>query len=63
MKEENIKKLKELRTSIGMSQVSFAKEFGIPVRTIEDWESGKRTVRGYIIDLLYRVAKSEGKIE
>jgi len=60
---ENVKRLKELRTSIGMSQVSFAKEFGIPVRTIEDWESGKRTVRGYIIDLLYRVAKSEGKIE
>ena len=60
---ENVKRLKELRTLIGMSQVSFAKEFGIPVRTIEDWESGKRTVRGYIIDLLYRVAKSEGKIE
>ena len=59
---ENVKKLKELRTSIGMSQVSFAKEFGIPVRTIEDWESGKRTVRDYIVALLYRVAKSEGKI-
>ena len=59
---ENVKKLKELRTSIGMSQASFAKEFGIPVRTIEDWESGKRTVRDYIVDLLYRVAKSEGKI-
>ena len=45
-----------------MSQVSFAKEFGIPVRTIEDWESGKRAVRDYIVALLYRVAKSEGKI-
>ena len=60
---ENVKKLKELRTSIGMSQVSFAKEFGIPVRTIEDWESGKRAIKDYIIALLYRVSRAEGKIE
>ena len=34
--------IRELRESTGMSRAAFAKEFGIPYRTLEDWEAGRR---------------------
>ena len=37
------KTIKELRESIGMSRKEFSEHTGIPVRTLEDWEAGRRT--------------------
>ena len=37
------KSIKELRESTGMSRKEFSEHTGIPVRTLEDWEAGRRT--------------------
>lgn len=34
--------IKELRSSVGMNQREFAEHVGISVRTIQDWETGRR---------------------
>ena len=46
------KTIKELRESTGMSRKAFSEHTGIPVRTLEDWEAGRRTPPEYIPRLL-----------
>ena len=46
------KSIKELRESTGMSRKEFSEHTGIPVRTLEDWEAGRRTPPEYIPRLL-----------
>lgn len=47
--------LKEMRKLLGLSQAAFGKEYNIPVRTIEQWESGRRKAPIYVLELLERV--------
>ena len=48
--------LKRLREEIGLNRKNFALEYGIPLRTIEDWEHGKRKMPDYLLRLLaYKV--------
>ncbi|EIC95713.1 DNA-binding helix-turn-helix protein [Lachnoanaerobaculum saburreum F0468] len=54
-------RLKELRKELGLSQAKFAERFGIPLRTIQDWEYGKREIRSYIIDMMCRIIELENK--
>ena len=44
--------VKELREMSLMSQSEFSKATGIPIRTIGNWEQGKRTPPDYILKLL-----------
>ena len=46
------KRIRELRESVGENRTEFSKHTGIPVRTIEDWESGRRTPPEYIPRLI-----------
>ncbi len=46
------KLIKDLRESSGMSRKVFSEHTGIPVRTLEDWEAGRRTPPDYIPRLL-----------
>lgn len=46
------KKIRELRESVGENRTEFSKHTGIPVRTIEDWEAGRRTPPEYIPRLI-----------
>lgn len=45
--------LAEIRRMTGLSQAAFAERYGIPRRSIENWESGSRTPPPYIIKLIY----------
>ena len=54
------KSIKELRESTGMSRKDFSEHTGIPVRTLEDWEAGRRTPPEYIPRLLAYQIKFEG---
>ena len=36
-------RIRELRESIGMNRRQFSEHTGIPIRTLEDWEAGRRT--------------------
>lgn len=51
--------VKSLRRSTGLSQSKFAAYFGIPVRTLQDWEQQKRTPPEYIITMMERIWKLE----
>ncbi len=53
--------VKELRALTGLSQKSFSDKYQIPKRTLEDWESGKRTPPEYVISLLERAVKEDIK--
>nr|MCR5673101.1 helix-turn-helix domain-containing protein [Lachnospiraceae bacterium] len=51
--------IKELRESTGMMRKEFSEHTGIPVRTLEDWEAGRRTPPDYIPRLLAYQIKIE----
>ena len=53
------KSMKELRESTGMSRKEFSEHTGIPVRTLEDWEAGRRTPPEYIPRLIAYQLKYE----
>ena len=49
-------KIKELRGSTGMNRKEFCEYFGIPYRTVTEWERGTRKMPDYVLRLLtYRV--------
>lgn len=51
--------IKEIRAHLGLSQVAFAERYGIPRRTLEDWERLGRCP-SYVVRLL---AKDAGLID
>lgn len=51
--------IKELRDLLNVSRAEFSRRYGIPSRTLEDWEKGKRTPPPYIITLLERVVTED----
>ena len=46
------KKIKELRESTGMNRKEFCDYFGIPYRTVTEWERDNRHAPEYVIRLL-----------
>lgn len=63
VKVDDKERLKELRKELGLSQAKFAERFGIPLRTVQDWEYGKREIRSYIIDMMCRIIELEKELE
>lgn len=53
--------IKELRMLSGLSQQAFSDKYKIPKRSIENWDSGKRTPPEYVISLLERAVKEDIK--
>lgn len=56
---DTAKRIKELRDSLGMSRKEFSEHTGIPVRTLEDWETARRTPPEYIPRLIAYQLKYE----
>lgn len=55
----------ELRDSTGMSRKEFAEYFGIPYRTVQEWELGNRKMPQYLLRLMIykiRIEKEQGNI-
>ena len=45
-----------LRKGTGMNRRQFSEYFGIPYRTVQDWELGNRTMPEYLLRLMcYKV--------
>ena len=53
------KVIKKLRESTNMNRKEFSEHIGIPVRTLEDWEAGRRTPPEYIPRLIEYQLKYE----
>lgn len=50
--------LKDLRQQYNMSQREFAAYFGIPRRTVENWDAGINKCPAYLLDLMqYKLEK------
>ncbi len=54
--------IKNIREKAGMTRKEFAEYFGIPYRTLQDWELGNRTIQGYLLRLMVYRLTIEGKI-
>lgn len=59
---KNSERIKNLRTSLNMSRAKFSEHFGIPARTIDDWENERREPSDYVVDMLIKLAASENTI-
>ena len=56
---------KMIREESGMNRKDFAEWLGIPYRTMQEWELGRRAMPKYVLDLIsYKVQneKKEGRI-
>ena len=50
--ENQINRLKKIREDLGMNRTEFAQYMGIPLRTIEEWEAGRRKMPDYVLRLI-----------
>ncbi len=53
----------KLREETGMNRRQFADYFGIPYRTIQDWELGNRKMSDYLLRLMVYKANTENIIK
>ena len=51
--------IREIREKTGLSQAKFGERYGIPTRTIEEWEGGRRTPPPYVVTLLRRAVEED----
>lgn len=54
--------IREIRKQTMLSQAAFAKELGIPVGTIRNWEQGRSKAPAYAKTLIEEVLKSRGYV-
>lgn len=52
--------IKEMRKRTGLSQSKFANLFKIPVSTLKDWESERRTPPAYVADMIKTILEFKG---
>ena len=57
------KQIKELREKMGMNRREFCDYYGIPYRTVQDWEAGKRELPDYLLRLIIYRAEIEHAIK
>ena len=60
---EAAEKIRKIREHTGLSRKDFSIRIGIPLRTIEDWEAGRRKPPEYIPRLIEYQIKYEELIE
>ena len=56
-------KIKELRKKTGLSQSKFSAKFGIPVRTLQQWEQGISAPPEYLIRMMAYIMLLEEKMD
>lgn len=62
MKNTEVNLCKMIRSDFDMTQVKFADEFGIPLRTVQGWES-RSTMPVYIYNILSKLLDEKSKCE
>lgn len=51
--------LKAIRKKTGLTQAEFAKRYGIPKRTVENWETEVTVPPRYVVELLKRAVDAD----
>ena len=52
-------RIKQLRKNTGLSQSKFAARFGVPVRTLQQWEQGQSAPPEYVVRMMAYILKLE----
>lgn len=52
-------RMKEIRKVTGLSQQKFGDLYGIPKRTIQNWENGVNEPPEYVLRMLTRIVKED----
>ena len=58
----NLPPVSAIRRKVGLSQSRFAALLGVPVRTLQDWEQGRRVPSGAARTLLLIAEKNPGAL-
>ena len=51
--------IREICEQYGLTQAALAQRFGIPLRTVEDWATGKRKPPPYVVAMIQRILELE----
>ena len=49
----------EIRKMLGISRAAFSRKYNIPIRTLEDWDAGKKNPPDYVLDMLERIVNED----
>ena len=52
-------KLRQIREDLGMNRTQFSHYVDIPLRTLEEWEAGRRQMPDYVLRLITYYTKME----
>lgn len=63
IQEEQGERVRELRQRTGLTQERFCEVYGIPKRTLENWEQGSRKPPEYVVALLERAVEQDKRIK
>lgn len=53
----------EIRAILGVSRAEFSRRYEIPIRTLEDWDAGRRQPTEWMLKLLERVVREDKSSE
>ena len=59
----NCRGIRDIRALSGLSQAAFARAYGIPRRTVEEWERGSRSAPAYVMEMLLFAVLSDREVE
>lgn len=57
--EKQISRLKKIREELGMNRTEFSHYMEIPLRTLEEWEAGRRQMPDYVLRLISYYTKMQ----
>lgn len=57
--EKQIRTLKGIREMLDMNRTEFSKYMEIPLRTLEEWEAGRRKMPDYVLRLIAYYVKMQ----
>ena len=49
----------EIRKILGISRAAFSRKYNIPLRTLEDWDAGKKNPPDYVLNMLERIVNED----
>ena len=55
--------IQEIRELLGINKTAFAKRYGIPYRTVQDWELGLRNPPEWLLPIMERIVKEDVALE
>lgn len=53
-----MKTIKDICAEYNMGQTELSKRFGIPLRTVQDWHSGRRNPPAYVVSMMLELLRN-----